>query len=1085
MSNIASKDPDSQDVSSQSCAKLQLWRQRFAFVGLVALVAIAGFSILHLGNVLAYLAFIALILATATGWVEYYCRRHLQSPLSVSASPRSSLATVSMSSAETPRSLERIIVPVVIVLVTVGAVWSWFAPGGAIANGDISPPNGTAWLAHMFASWSWTGSGLGLPANQEVLLPWGVVLWFIHNLLGGSSALAQQVWYSILFAGAALGSYALLRLLHLSPLSALCGSLVWVFNSYVLTVALSPNYLMALLLAPVEASIFLAVMAGRWRIRTGVLCLLGSVPLLGYVYTNPPLLLGLGISVVAGVLFGSFLYGRRSLRRAVRLFLLGAPLVFLGSLYWLVPSFMQLPFTASKQLSPIGSWAWTETRSTLNNAFWLNTSWAWSHNEYYPYAYHYLQFPLVMLKYAIPILAFSALSIPYSYRDGKRLNHLLLAVLASSISLVFIFLSTGTNFPGSILFDLLYRLPYGWLLQAPGRFLFLTALGYVVLVSIVMSTVLSSITIPMSIFQKGKVRALMTPLVVAIVILLGVILPGYPLAFGSVVNGPMPRYMMPSTHVKVPLYWTAMASYLNAKGAVPGNLLLLPPDDFYHMPYTWYYGTDGFIINMLSRNVLDPSAQGYASTSSEVMDAVNEVASTLLSGSFRETNLLLHALGTPDVLVRGDIVSEFPGRQIDSPRSLADALAHDPYMEFVHRSGPLELFRLRYPKGTIQSVHFKVPYATVNVRSPNLQDLGLFNRSRLLVSHSSIPGVPAVYQLPPPVDWRQVDDHLQFSLPFDPGQTYSVAEFNKTTFLPSVHELFSSVGSLHAKVVRDKGTSKIRLSIPLAGKLLTDGTFQHGGWGVVGDCNDVLGAAARPYLHAQVLQSGGPQGEPALRLAASEDLACVSKQLSWHGGPIYLKVSMRLVAGSQTYSPVCLWEVGPQKCAKLPAFSLTSQWRKYKAIVTPSPGTRAVSLFLYAGPPASGKKGIAEYAQVSAYGMPELSADTSLAIVSRPTRATNSRVPSLTTLEASYSPIWRVSSPAEHVVVDGISNGWLSTAGTHLHPYDSLRPLIQRAFDLALVAGAIGVVLLVSLGVSVAQDRQLFANTIVRHKKTK
>ena len=55
-----------------------------------------------------------------------------------------------------------------------------------------------------------------------------------------------------------------------------------------------------------------------------------------------------------------------------------------------------------------------------------------------------------------------------------------------------------------------------------------------------------------------------------------------------------------------------MASYLNS-WAPPGNLLVLPEDDFYQMRYTWgYYGADGFITGLIARNVVDPVAQGYS-----------------------------------------------------------------------------------------------------------------------------------------------------------------------------------------------------------------------------------------------------------------------------------------------------------------------------------------------------------------------------------------------------------------------------------------------------------------------------------------
>ena len=88
-----------------------------------------------------------------------------------------------------------------------------------------------------------------------------------------------------------------------------------------------------------------------------------------------------------------------------------------------------------------------------------------------------------------------------------------------------------------------------------------------------------------------------------------VLAPGFPLMTGAI--APVHRPVLPSTRVSVPAYWTAMASYLNGS-APPGNLLVLPEDDFYQMPYTWgYYGADGFIRDLIARNVVDPVAQGY------------------------------------------------------------------------------------------------------------------------------------------------------------------------------------------------------------------------------------------------------------------------------------------------------------------------------------------------------------------------------------------------------------------------------------------------------------------------------------------
>ena len=93
---------------------------------------------------------------------------------------------------------------------------SWFVPGGAIAGGDIAPPEGTAWLSHLFVPYGWSGSNLGGPANNEVQLPWAGVLWVVTRI-GGSAVLAQRVWITLLVVSAALAALYLLRLLGCGP----------------------------------------------------------------------------------------------------------------------------------------------------------------------------------------------------------------------------------------------------------------------------------------------------------------------------------------------------------------------------------------------------------------------------------------------------------------------------------------------------------------------------------------------------------------------------------------------------------------------------------------------------------------------------------------------------------------------------------------------------------------------------------------------------------------------------------------------------------------------------------------------------
>ncbi len=166
-----------------------------------------------------------------------------------------------------------------------------------------------------------------------------------------------------------------------------------------------------------------------------------------------------------------------------------------------------------------------------------------------------------------------------------------------------------------------------------------------------------------------------------------------------------------------------MASYLNGS-APPGNLLVLPEDDFYQMPYTWgYYGADTFITNLIARHVVDPVSQGYAPAPQELIGAVRLVQQGLLAHDWPSVQRTLSAIGTPLLLVRGDVNAAFPGRHITPPAALERALREDPGMRLVRRFGKLELFALR---GRMNATGSATSYATINSPAPDLRDLALF-----------------------------------------------------------------------------------------------------------------------------------------------------------------------------------------------------------------------------------------------------------------------------------------------------------------------------------------------------------------------
>src|SRR5207302_944668 len=132
-----------------------------------------------------------------------------------------------------------------------------------------------------------------------------------------------------------------------------------------------------------------------------------------------------------------------------------------------------------------------------------------------------------------------------------------------------------------------------------------------------------------------------------------VLVSAFPLITGAVV--PDRRPLLPPAHVVLPPYWQEMTAYINALGE-RGSLLVLPPDDFYQMPYRWgYYGNDGFIANMISRPVILPNEQGYLTTQTELVSAVSSATQALADHDWAALQSIMGALESPLILVRQDI----------------------------------------------------------------------------------------------------------------------------------------------------------------------------------------------------------------------------------------------------------------------------------------------------------------------------------------------------------------------------------------------------------------------------------------------
>jgi FkbM family methyltransferase len=795
--------------------------------GVVALLVLAFIPEGDQADQVAFSALVMLAFATSLGWLQILTTVRPQPPAS--------------NAVRHPSRQRWGVVAFGVALLAGLAVQTWFQPGSSIASGDIPPPDGTAWVGRLFEPWTWGGSDLGGPSQLSLQLPWATVL-AVSHALGGDPAMAQRIWYTMLFVGAALGAFGLLAALRMSSVAAFVGTTVYVLSPLVVSqVTVNTVFLAALgLLAALPAAI-VAAGTGRISMRLGAVLVAISAPLIGYVDLNPPLVGMLLGAMMTAPLVAAWVDGREAGFRSFRTLLLAMPLLIAASAYWLVPSILHLSTVVSDQLAPLVSWTWTEGRATIRNAFWLNTFWAWAFPEYFPYAKAYEVPPVSSLRFVLPAIAFSALAFRPESRSNSQTFHrnreLRLAVAVATVALALIFVSTGTNPPGNVLFDPLYNLPMGWLLREPGRFLMVVALAYAVLVALVIQGLVKGPVIARLLELRAKeadllvlarmagshievrrqsvwlrslrlageptARLAVIPAAVGVAVALG-----FPVYTGSFV--PDARPQLPPAHVRMPSYWPEMARLVDGM-PVQGAVLVLPPDDFYAMPYAWgYYGTDDFVVNLFHRPVLIPNGEGYSPASNQVLSAVNLTARSILNRNWQRTEDLLTALNTPLILVRGDIQSKFPGRTILSPGDLASSLASAPnYFEFVDRVGALDLFRLRPSTSEVD----RVPnFTTINTQKPDLRLIPLL-RNPALVSSPPQAGMDHAIQAPPLNLWQDVGESLVWKPDAPLAQRYQMADLDSQSTVALDHEGTFSVGQSNARVIYGRGSTNNSITV--------------------------------------------------------------------------------------------------------------------------------------------------------------------------------------------------------------------------------------------------------------------------------
>jgi arabinofuranan 3-O-arabinosyltransferase len=824
------------------------------------------------------------------------------------------------------------------------AVQTWFQAGTAIASGDIPPP--IAPEVDYTSHWSHVTSGEGGPGYHIVASPYAAWL-DLWEWLGGSAELGQRVWLSVLFTASAAAVVFLVFGFTSSAVAAGTAGLLASFNPYRLIVGPDTVPMTAMLVAALLAG-FLARAALRPEQKGSVLGFAIASVGLGYVMANPP-----QVAVVLLWLAACFvvsLAARPSAVKRLSAFLVRAvPLALVLNAWWIVPAWLTIAgpgFEDRFAAAGVDEWTWTHARATLTNALTLNTTWAWSYREYFPYADRLDDAPFGDLKACLPVLA--VVGVLLARRRDRRLA-LGLAVTA----LVAVWLATGLNGPVPAINRWFYdHVPGFWLFREPSKFLLLVLLAFAVLGGFAVSRLVAI----------GRSRRAALPLAVGLVA--GAVFYSHPLFTGEVIADERP--LLPSAHVALPEGWRDAAEELNSQPDI-GKVLVLPRSDFYQVPTTWgYYGTS-FTRWLIERPVIESHSSGYLRADPGAVAFEESIERDLVDGRPVDVRKKLAALGVRYVLLRRDVDPDFPNRRIVRPRVLAQNLARVPEIRRLRSFGLLDLYRVDGTGGNeifpttptfyAGSRDALIPAVSVIRALPGVVS-GTADRASLIAAGVGPQRVfrfeaERVRRLAARRRGRMLHVRLTDPIRFG-GRTLPPARTESVAMpLPAETPLVITVGE---NVIPLRGARDGWWNLGLVGRREGESV---GVWGLVGargvdvrsggpvgDCHAADARTPKQVgLRAGVVESAGA---PTLRLSARAHAACVALPLVPDvGSEIYtVRFRYRTVAGAPARA--CLWLRGANRCAAAPELRPGRQWQTFEASLRPDRGTTAITVFLYA-----------------------------------------------------------------------------------------------------------------------------------------
>ena len=257
------------------------------------------------------------------------------------------------------------------------------------------------------------------------------------------------------------------------------------------------------------------------------------------------------------------------------------------------------------------------------------------------------------------------------------------------------------------------------------------------------------------------------------------------------------------------------------------------------------------------------------------------------------------------------------------------------------------------------------------------------------------------------------------------------------------------------------------------------------GFSALADCHNTTGPNG-----GQTQQSLTRSPDGAVTLAAGADTACVTAQPAVSDPTSLYRLALDYRTLSGRPARICVWQVGPNRCADTPVLPADPRWRTLSTLIRVQPGTRSLTVYLYADGQRNPLTSV-QYQHVDLQRAAPLSIavtadqstrpgaaaaapDAAVGLIrDSPTRyhftARNITTGTALVLPESFATGWALSGlprgwTARHFLANGYANGWLISGSGSATLTASYAP--QRWADAAQWISALTALILIGWLVS-------------------